>query len=68
VRPTIICTQFCEGDESGEKCSILGLLKLKGLRAAAISMIAIEDFVIAEEFGQIYFYHIYDNLGFETLA
>jgi hypothetical protein len=31
-----------------------GLLKLRWLRAAAISLIAIEDFVIAEEFGQIY--------------
>jgi hypothetical protein len=29
-------------------------MKLRGLRAAAISLIAIEDFVIAEEFGQIY--------------
>jgi hypothetical protein len=32
----------------------LGLLKLRGLRAAVISLIAKEDFVIAEEFGQIY--------------
>jgi hypothetical protein len=32
----------------------LSLLKLTGVRAAAISLIAIEDFVIAEEFGQIY--------------
>jgi hypothetical protein len=31
-----------------------GLLKLRGLRAAAISLVAIEDFVIAEEFGLIY--------------
>jgi hypothetical protein len=54
VRPTSIRTQFCEGDESREKCPILGLLKLRGFRAAAISLIAIEDFVIAEEFGQIY--------------
>jgi hypothetical protein len=54
VRPTIIRTQFCEGDESREKRSTNGLLKLRGLRAAAISLIAIEDFVIAEEFGQIY--------------
>jgi hypothetical protein len=54
VRPTIIRTQFCEVDESGEKCPTLGLLKLRGLRAAAISLIAIEDFVFAEEFGQIY--------------
>jgi hypothetical protein len=37
-----------------KKCPTLGLLKLRGLRAAAISLIAIEDFVIAEEFGQIY--------------
>jgi hypothetical protein len=29
----------------------LCLLKLRGLRAAAISLTAIEDFVIAEEFG-----------------
>jgi hypothetical protein len=27
---------------------------LRGLRAAAISLIAIEDFVIAEEFGHVY--------------
>jgi hypothetical protein len=32
----------------------LGLLKLRRPRAAAISLIAIEDFVIAEEFNQIY--------------
>jgi hypothetical protein len=31
-----------------------GLSKLRGLRAAAISLIAIKDFVIAEEFDQIY--------------
>jgi hypothetical protein len=37
-----------------KKCPTLGLLKLKWLRAAAISLIAREDFVIAEEFGQIY--------------
>jgi hypothetical protein len=36
------------------KCPTLGLLKLRRLRAAAISLIAIGDFVIAEEFGQIY--------------
>jgi hypothetical protein len=54
VRPTIIRTQFCEGDESRKKCPTLGLLKLRGLRAAAISLITIEDFGIAEEFGQIY--------------
>jgi hypothetical protein len=54
VRPTIIRTQFCEGGKSREKCPILGLLKLRGLRFAAISLIAIEDFVIAEEFGQVY--------------
>jgi hypothetical protein len=54
VRPTVIRPQFCEGDESREKCPILGLLRLSGLRAAAISLIAREDFVIAEEFGQIY--------------
>jgi hypothetical protein len=54
VRRTIISTQICEGDESREKCPTLGLLKLGGLRAAAISLIAIQDFVIAEEFGQIY--------------
>jgi hypothetical protein len=51
VRPTIIRTQFCEGDESRET---LTLLKFRGFRAAAISLIAIEDFVIAEEFGHIY--------------
>jgi hypothetical protein len=53
VRPTIIRTQFCEGDESREKCPTLGLLELRGLRAAAISLIAREDLVIAGEFGQI---------------
>jgi hypothetical protein len=37
-----------------KKCPTLGLLKLRGLRAAAISLIAIEDFVIVEEFGEIY--------------
>jgi hypothetical protein len=37
-----------------KKCPTLGLLKLRGLRVPAISLIAIEDFVIAEEFGQIY--------------
>jgi hypothetical protein len=37
-----------------KKCPTLGLLKLRGFRATAISLIAIEDFVIAEEFGQIY--------------
>jgi hypothetical protein len=54
VRPTITRTQFCEGDESQEKCPTLGLLKLRGLKAAAISLITIEDFVIAEEFGRLY--------------
>jgi hypothetical protein len=51
VRPTIIHAQFCEGDESREKCPTLGILKLRGFRTAAISLIAIEDFVIAEESG-----------------
>jgi hypothetical protein len=37
-----------------KKCPTLGRLKLKGFRAAVISLIAIEDFVIAEQFGQIY--------------
>jgi hypothetical protein len=37
-----------------KKCPALGLLKLGGLRAAATSLIPREDFVIAEEFGQIY--------------
>jgi hypothetical protein len=36
------------------KYPTLGLLKLKGLRAAAIWLMATEDFVIAEEFGEIY--------------
>jgi hypothetical protein len=45
-----ISTQFCEGDKSREKWLTLGLLKSRGLKAAAISLIAIEDFVIAEEF------------------
>jgi hypothetical protein len=53
VRPTIIRTQFCEGDESREKCPTRGFLKLRGLSAAAPSLISIEEFVIAEEFGQI---------------
>jgi hypothetical protein len=51
VRQTIIRTQFCEGDESREKCPSPGFLKLRGLKAAAISPIAIEDFAITEEFG-----------------
>jgi hypothetical protein len=38
-------------DESREKGPTLGLLKLRGLRAAAISLIAREDVVITEEFG-----------------
>jgi hypothetical protein len=37
-----------------KKRATLRLLKLRGLRAAAISLIVREDFVIAEEFGQIY--------------
>jgi hypothetical protein len=37
-----------------KQCPTPGLLKLRGLRAAAIPLIAIEDFIIAEEFGQIY--------------
>jgi hypothetical protein len=37
-----------------KKYPTLGLLKLRGLKAAAILLIAIEDFVIAEEFSQIY--------------
>jgi hypothetical protein len=36
-----------------KKCPTVDILKLSWLRAAAISLIAIEDFVIAEEFGQI---------------
>jgi hypothetical protein len=54
VRPTIISTQFCEGDKSREKWPTPGLLKLRGFRAAANLLIAREDFVIDEEFGQIY--------------
>jgi hypothetical protein len=54
VRPTIIRTQFCEGDESRTTIPTLGLLILRGLRAAAISLIAGEDFVIVDEFGHIY--------------
>jgi hypothetical protein len=54
VRPTIIRTQFCDGDESREKTPDPGLLKLREFPAAVISLIAIEDFVIAEGFGQIY--------------
>jgi hypothetical protein len=50
VCPTIIRTQFCDGGE----CPSLSLLKLRGLRAAAISLIAKENFVITEKFGQIY--------------
>jgi hypothetical protein len=37
-----------------KKIPTLGLLKLRGFRAAAISLIAIEDFVLVEEFGQIH--------------
>jgi hypothetical protein len=37
-----------------KKYPTLGLLKLRWFRAAAISLIAIEDFPIAGEFGQIY--------------
>jgi hypothetical protein len=37
-----------------KKCPTLGLLKLRALRVAAVSLIAIEDFVTLEEFGQIY--------------
>jgi hypothetical protein len=36
------------------QCLTLGLLKLRGIRAAAILLIAREDFVIDEEFDQIY--------------
>jgi hypothetical protein len=53
VRPTIVRTQFREGDESREKRPTRGLLILRGLAVAAISLIAREDFVIAEEFGQV---------------
>jgi hypothetical protein len=42
------------GTNNEKKCPTLGLLKLRGLRVAAISLVDIEDFVIAEEFGQIY--------------
>jgi hypothetical protein len=37
-----------------EKFPARGFLKLRWHGAAAISLIAIEDFAIAEEFGQIY--------------
>jgi hypothetical protein len=37
-----------------KKYPTLGLLKLRGLRAAAVLLIAIEDFIIAEKIGQIY--------------
>jgi hypothetical protein len=37
-----------------KQCPSLGLLKLRGFRAAAVSLIAIENFLIAEEFGQVY--------------
>jgi hypothetical protein len=37
-----------------KKWLTLGLLKLRGLRAGTISLIAREYFVIAEEPGQIY--------------
>jgi hypothetical protein len=37
-----------------KKRPTLGFLKLRGFKAMAISLIAREDFVIAEEFGQIY--------------
>jgi hypothetical protein len=51
-----------------KKCPTLGLLKLRGLRAAAISLIAIEDFVLAEELVRSIFSLIYNNLGFERLV
>jgi hypothetical protein len=54
MRPTIIRTQFCEETNHEKKYPTADLLKLRGLRAAAISLIAIEDFVITEEFSQIY--------------
>jgi hypothetical protein len=41
------------GTNHEKTCPILGLLKSRGIWAAAISLIAIEYFVIAEEFGQI---------------
>jgi hypothetical protein len=50
----IIRTQFCEGDESREKSPDSRPSEIERVRTAAISVIAIEDFVIAEEFGQIY--------------
>jgi hypothetical protein len=54
MRATIIYTQFCEVDESREKYPTLGRLRLRGLRAAAISLIARDDSVMGEEFGQSY--------------
>jgi hypothetical protein len=54
VRPTIIRIHFCEETNHEKKCPTLGLLKLRWLRAAAISLIAREGFVVAEEFRQIY--------------
>jgi hypothetical protein len=53
VRPTIIRTQFYEETNHKKKWPTLRLRKLRGLRAVAISLIAIADLVIAEEFGQI---------------
>jgi hypothetical protein len=54
VRPPITRTQFVREMNHEKKCPTPGLLKLRELRGGAISLIAMEDFVIAEEFGQIY--------------
>jgi hypothetical protein len=51
-----------------KKRPTLGLLKLRGVRAAAILLTVIEHFVIAEEFGQIYSFSNSKNLGFERLV
>jgi hypothetical protein len=59
-RSRVLCARrssafnFMRETNHEKQCPILGLLKLRGLRAAAISLIATEDFVLAEEFGQIY--------------
>jgi hypothetical protein len=73
-RSRVLCTRrssalnFVRETNHKKKRPSRDLLKLRGLRAAAISLIPTEDFVIAEGFGQIYSLSNYDNLGFETLV
>jgi hypothetical protein len=58
-RSRVLCARwssalnFVRETNHEKKCPTLRLLKLRGPRAAEISLIAREDFVNAEEFGQI---------------